>query len=372
MIAPITHQAPPSFRAVSELTTRTIDWLWPGRLALGKLAILDGDPGLGKSLVTLDLCARLSTGRAFPDGAAGPGPGPGGAIVLNGEDGDEDTIRPRLQALGADLGRVFIPCRHGDEESLCFPTHVKVLEEALRRTAARLVVIDPLPAFLDSRVNTNNDFSVRWALAPLLRLAQRYACVVLMVRHLNKLLHARAAYRGAGSVGFLAACRSGWLIARDPEQPERCVFAQVKNNLAPPQPSLAYTLTHEGLQLPTVHWLGPADWTAESLLAARVGAAPATELDRARDFLADFLAEGARTSRDVWAAAREEKLSARTIERAKKELEVRSVRSWADGQRLSHWLLPGQTMPETAPPDLEPWLAALREQYPPSTPLDEM
>ena len=96
----------PSVRVqpVSQLAPRPVEWLWPGRLALGKLAILDGDPGLGKSLVTLDLCARLSTGRAFPDGS--PGPGPGSAIVLNGEDG-EDTIRPRLQALGADLDRVF-------------------------------------------------------------------------------------------------------------------------------------------------------------------------------------------------------------------------------------------------------------------------
>src|SRR5437764_7462085 len=97
---------------VRQVTTRPVSWLWPGRLALGKLAILDGDPGLGKSLVTLDLCARLSTGRPFPDGS--PGPGVGTAIVLNGEDGAEDTIRPRLQALGADLERVFVPHRARD------------------------------------------------------------------------------------------------------------------------------------------------------------------------------------------------------------------------------------------------------------------
>jgi putative DNA primase/helicase len=100
--------APPTVcaavRPVSQLVSRPLTWLWPGRLALGKLAILDGDPGLGKSLVTLDLCARLSTGRPFPDGSCCPGVG--NSIVLNGEDGAEDTIRPRLQALGADLERV--------------------------------------------------------------------------------------------------------------------------------------------------------------------------------------------------------------------------------------------------------------------------
>src|SRR5438309_6756561 len=91
---------------VSQLEARTIAWLWPGRLALGKLAILDGDPGLGKSLLTLDLCARLSTGQPFAD--ASPSPGPGSALVLNGEDSAEDTIRPRLRALGADNDRVFV------------------------------------------------------------------------------------------------------------------------------------------------------------------------------------------------------------------------------------------------------------------------
>src|SRR5471032_132152 len=95
----------------SLLTPAPIEWLWPGRLALGKLAILDGDPGLGKSLIAIDLCARLSTGRAFPDGAATGGAA--GAIVLNGEDSAADTIRPRLAALGADLQRVFVP--HEDQ-----------------------------------------------------------------------------------------------------------------------------------------------------------------------------------------------------------------------------------------------------------------
>src|SRR6059058_1055070 len=93
-------------RPFSEVAARPVSWLWPGRLPLGKLAILDGDPGLGKSLVALDLCARLSTGQPMPDGSSGAGPA--SALVLNGEDDDEDTIRPRLEALGADLGRVFV------------------------------------------------------------------------------------------------------------------------------------------------------------------------------------------------------------------------------------------------------------------------
>src|SRR5579859_2122500 len=137
---------------VSQLTARNVAWLWPGRLALGKLAILDGDPGLGKSLITLDLCARLSSGRTLPDG--GPGLGPSDAIVLNGEDGDEDTIRPRLQTLGADLDRVYVLKRARDDrgEPIRFPAHADALDEFLTRTGARLVVIDPIMAFLEPSI----------------------------------------------------------------------------------------------------------------------------------------------------------------------------------------------------------------------------
>src|SRR6185437_677137 len=129
--------------AVGDLVSRPVSWLWPGRLALGKLAILDGDPGLGKSLVTLDLCARLSTGRPFPDDSAGPGPA--AALILNGEDSAHDTVRPRLEALGADLQRVFVLHQDDDPDAqlLRLPTHTAVLDDALARTRARLLVIDP-------------------------------------------------------------------------------------------------------------------------------------------------------------------------------------------------------------------------------------
>jgi RecA-family ATPase len=123
-----------------------VSWLWLWQLGLGKLAILDGDPGLGKSLVALDLCARLSTGRPFPDGS--PGPGPASSIVLNGEDGEEDTIGPRLESLGADLDRVFVLGRGEDESApLRFPAQVDLLEAAIAQAGAKLVVIDPILAF---------------------------------------------------------------------------------------------------------------------------------------------------------------------------------------------------------------------------------
>jgi hypothetical protein len=363
---------------VSQLVPRDIEWLWPGRLAFGKLAILDGDPGLGKSLLTLDLCARLSTGRPFPDGS--PGPGPASAIILNGEDGAEDTIRPRLQALGADLERIFVLHRTAGavREPLRFPTHAHVLDKALAQTGAKLVVIDPIMAFLDPHVLTGNDQSVRRALYPLAQLAEEHHCVMKSVRHLNKGGSFRSIYRGGGSIGIVGACRSGWLVARDPDDPLRCVLAQVKNNLAPPQASLAYTVAAADTATATITWLGPCAWTADQLLAAAASAPPAVPArDRAREFLASVLEKGPRTSRELWALTQERRLSWRTVRRAKVELQIRSVRIWADGKRLSYWLLPGQELPtsvpaEAVPPSLEEWLAPLREQFPPSTPLDDL
>jgi putative DNA primase/helicase len=362
---------------VGDLESRPVSWLWPGRLALGKLAMLDGDPGLGKSLVTLDLCARLSRGRPFPDGASGPGRA--AALVLNGEDGAEDTIRPRLQALDADLKHVFV-LRAEDApagELLRLPGHMSVLDDALSRTRARLLVIDPIVAFLDPRIQSSNDASVRRALAPLAQLAERHGAAVLLVRHLNKSPGRSPIYRGGGSIGLLAACRSGWLIARDPEQPAHCVLAQVKNNLAPPQPSLAYQVEKGEAEVLSLSWLGPTEWTAAQLLAGVPRNLPRRLLprERAREFVEGFLRDGPRTSRDIWTAALPLGLTERTLERVKHELAIRSVRVWADGQRLSYWLLPGQELPESAKRcvlDLDYWLAERNEKFLPPTPLDEL
>ena len=146
MPIPTFWDQPASAHAVSQFQSRPLSWLWPGRLAPGKLA---GDPELGKSLLTLDLCARLSTGRSWPDGQAGPEPA--ASLILNGEDNAGDTIRPRLQALGADLDRIFLLPPRGQDlrPPLLLPGHTTTLADALRQTQARLLVIDPITAFLN-------------------------------------------------------------------------------------------------------------------------------------------------------------------------------------------------------------------------------
>jgi putative DNA primase/helicase len=355
---------------VSDLRPEPVRWLWPGRLALGKLALLEGDPGLGKSLVTLDFCARLSRGRPLPDGSATPGPA--NAVVLNAEDGAADTVRSRLAALGADLDRVFVPAAlEAGGESLRLPSQLARLEEALNSTGARLAVIDPLLAFLDRSVAAGNDQSIRQALMPLAGLAARLDCAVLLVRHLNKRGGQHAVYRGGGAIGLLGACRSAWLVGRDPGHAGQCVLAQVKNNLAPPQASLAYRVEEQGDGVACLSWLGASPWSAEQLLSGQPhGSAEA----QARAFLLLALEGGPRPVREVRAEARRQGLPAGALRRASEELAVTSRRVTRGGRRESYWLLPGQELAERAwppVPDPWPWLALLRERYPAAAPLDE-
>ena len=130
--------------SLDQVPTRPVVWLWVGRLARGKLAMFDGDPGLGKSFVTLDLCARLTAGRPFPDGS--PGHSPSNVLLFHGEDAAEDVVNPRLESLGADRSRVFHVHRRNDfgPEPLCFPAHLDLLEQTLQKIQPSFVVIDPI------------------------------------------------------------------------------------------------------------------------------------------------------------------------------------------------------------------------------------
>jgi hypothetical protein len=368
----------PRLVAVSEVAVRPVDWLWPHRLGRGKLALLEGDPGLSKSFVALDLCARLSSGRPWPDGA--PAPDPAACIFLNGEDGVEDTLGPRLAALGADLGRVFVVDRGTDDlaAALSLPDQAAALGELVARVRARLLVIDPVMPFFGAGVNTGDDRSVRRALAPLAALARHLDCAVLLIRHLAKHGQGPAVRRGLGAIGLVGACRSAWLVAEEEEGSPRRVLAQVKNNLAAPQPSLAFEVAQPAGGAPTLTWLGPVAALAHGLLARRRQRGPeAVALAGATAFLARVLADGPRPVRVIWALAQQEGHSRRTLRRAKTEVEADLLWADVDGHPVRHWALPGQTAPPPAPAEddetsLEPWLAPLRERYPGPTPLDDL
>jgi hypothetical protein len=250
------------------------------------------------------------------------------------------------------------------------------LDQALTLHDCRLLVIDPIVAFLDRGIQVFNDQSIRRALRPLADLAARHHCVALLIRHLNKLLGSRALYRGAGSIGLTGACRSVWLLDSDPDEPDRYVMAQVKNNLAPHQPSLTYRIhAHDGA-LPTLEWTGTSPLTAAEVLA-RGGSRLALPGpgEEAAVFLRAFLADGPRATADIWPAALEEGLNVRTVQRARDKLKIKFARAKTAGKTLTYWLLPGQKLADGLPPgsghdDLSDLFAPLREKYP-TTPLDE-
>src|SRR5205085_12141835 len=169
-----------------------------------------------------------TTVKPFP--CDGPAIGPVNVLLLNAEDAMEDTLKPRLKGMGADLERVFgiDEEEYGLSEPLRFPTDLEAFNQALARTQARLVIIDPIVAFLERTVQSGNDQSVRRALLPLARLARKHQCAIVLVRHLNKTGVMRSLYRSGGSIGFLGTCRTAWLVAPDPQQPEQRVLAQIK------------------------------------------------------------------------------------------------------------------------------------------------
>lgn len=252
------ESARPGMVTLSGVSPKRVEWLWPGRLALGKVTILDGDPGLGKSTVALDIAARGSRGDVTPTGEPLP---VFDTLLVTNEDDPADTIRPRLDVARGDPRRVHVIAK------LTLPDEAERLEAAITATNARLVVVDPLVGFLSDRVRTNSDHEVRRALEPLATLAAKHGVAILGIRHLNKQSGADAIYRGGGSIAFAGLARETLAIGRDPEDEDRCVLAVVKLNLAAKARAVAYRIVSTGPYDPSwVEWEGETEINAESLI----------------------------------------------------------------------------------------------------------
>lgn len=314
-----------------------IEWLWRGWIPRGKLCVQDGDPGKGKSTILLDLAARVSTGRAMPDGTPGL-QGGGATLLLMAEDGTKDTILPRLIAAKADRSRV-----HALEASeVEIPRDVALLEEAIRDHRAAVVMFDPLNFYLgDASVSTNNDKQVRVAMTPLVEMAQRTGVVLIGNRHLNKNGTGPAIYRGMGSIGIGGLARSVWCVADEPGDSDGYIMASVKANLTRAPESLRYSI--EQVELPTgatsvIEWHGSSSLSGDDILGEN--AADAGALVSATRALEELLgpvgAEGMAQD-DVMGWAKSEGISAATLRRAKAALGVLSVKQ---GFECWTWVLP--------------------------------
>lgn len=316
----------------SPVAPSPIEWLWEPYLARGKLAVLDGDPGVGKSFLALDLAARLSRGGPLPDGTSLGRPC--ATLFLGGEDDVARTLRPRAAAAGADLARlVFLVPRGLALPRL--PDHLPALEEAIRAHKIGFVVIDPLAAFVSPGPSGGRDRPVRWTLDGLAELAARHGCAVLLVRHLTKSGGLRWLYRGLGSIGVVRTIPTGLLVARHPSDPELRVLARTKPADGPPAPSLGFRLWPGGGCQPRLHWLGPVGLTAEELYTTREPESQRPR-ERAAEWLRRELAGGARRAAELITGAAAAGITRRTLKRAKKDLGVESEQVGKDG--TTEWL----------------------------------
>jgi hypothetical protein len=218
---------------LSEVEARQINWLWPGRIPLGKITILDGDPGMGKSLITVDLAARVSTGQPMPDGTPGQ---QGNVLLVAPEDDPYDTLKPRLEAAGGDPARVrLLTGESFDSDKMriydrpfSLPRDFDALTKAINSTDPILVILDPLSAIIGNSVNISHDQAIREIFTSLALLAERTACAILIVRHLSKGSYSNPLHRGTGSIGIIAAARTGLIIAPHPENHHQRILATTK------------------------------------------------------------------------------------------------------------------------------------------------
>jgi hypothetical protein len=323
---------------LAEVKSRPIVWLWPSRIALGKLTLLVGDPSLGKSTLALDIAARVSRGASWPD-CTETSP-PGQVLIASAEDGLEDTVRPRLETAGAELSRVHA-IRMEQAFSLCEEDFRALEVKVLQLEGLRLLVIDPVSAFLGG-ADSNKNADVRAALAPLAALAERHGIAVLAVSHLTK-AQAPALYRTLGSVAFVATARAVWFVAKDKQDPSRRLLVQGKNNLGDAL-ALAFRVDPgpgpAGTTLPTIAWEpDPVSIAAEEALAHEAPNVGGSDLEHACEWLREELGAGPIEALTVIGDASENGISKKTLYRAKDRLRVRSTKQSTQGPWF--WMLEG-------------------------------
>ncbi|MCD7775212.1 MAG: AAA family ATPase [Clostridiales bacterium] len=297
---------------LKDIEVEEVQWLIYPFIPYGKITIIEGDPGEGKTTLVLQIIARLTKGESIINDEAKP---PINVIYQTAEDGLADTIKPRLLSADADCSKVLVI----DDKDVPLTMCDARLEQAIVGTNAKLVVLDPIQGFLGSGVDMHRANEIRPVMKHIAELADKYKCAVILIGHMNKCSKAKSAYRGLGSIDFQAAARSVLIVGRIKDEPGIRVVCQTKNSLAPEAKSVAFKLSEDN----GFEWMGEYDVSADELLS---GKAKGGKKQAAMNFLESILADGQMPQSKIKEMAAEQGISEKTLRNAKDALNVRSQR----------------------------------------------
>jgi len=312
---------------MSDVELTPVEWLWKPYLPFGKLSVLQGNPGEGKTYFAMHLAAACTNGKLLPNMERME---PFNVIYQTAEDGLGDTVKPRLIEAGADLDRVLVI----DDSEVQLTLSDERIEKAIIENNARLVIIDPIQAYLGSDVDMNRANEVRPIFMRLGQVAQRTGCAILLIGHLNKAAGMQSLQRGLGSIDIAAAVRSVLFIGKLKHDPTMRILTHEKSSLAPPGVSLAFSLGDEG----GFRWVGEYDITADEMLSG-IEPQRETKTQQAKDLICTLLAGGKQVlSEDIDKAALERGIPGRTVRDAKRELGDALKSKIVEGRKKVFWM----------------------------------
>lgn len=300
---------------MADVEARGVEWLWYPYIPYGKITIVQGDPGEGKTTFILHLAALLTNGQTLPCEDGKVCREPIQVIYQNAEDSLEDTIKPRLLEAGAECSRVLVVDESKDD--LCMTD--ERLVRAIRETGARMVILDPIQAYLGANVDMHRANEIRPVLKRLGNIAEEYGCAIILIGHMNKASGSKSTYRGLGSIDFQATARSVLVVGRIKDDPELRVIAHDKSSLAPEGQSIAFRMDKDS----GFSWEGAYDISVEELLS---GDSRGQKTKDAKMFLTELLADGKLSCNDIMEAAKDKGIKKKTLWNAKKELSIDSVK----------------------------------------------
>ena len=312
---------------MSDVELTPVEWLWKPYLPFGKLSVLQGNPGEGKTYFAMHLAAACTNGKLLPNMERME---PFNVIYQTAEDGLGDTVKPRLIEAGADLDRVLVI----DDSEVQLTLSDERIERAIIENNARLVIIDPIQAYLGADVDMNRANEVRPIFMRLGQVAQRTGCAILLIGHLNKAAGMQSLQRGLGSIDIAAAVRSVMFIGKLKHDPTMRILTHEKSSLAPPGVSLAFSLGDEG----GFRWVGEYDITADEMLSG-IEPQRETKTQQAKDLICALLAGGKQVlSEDIDRAALERGIPSRTVRDAKRELGDALKSKIVEGRKKVFWM----------------------------------